>query len=263
MTTIEARHARPMNLTRSLRLVATTLATGVCGVSLSVAPSATAASPAASWQWPLAPLPPLIRPFDPPEAPWLPGHRGIDLGATPGQPVLAVAAGTVTYAGEVAGVGVVTVDHGDLRSTYQPVVVQVQAGQHVEAGTVLGAVVTVGSHCLPASCLHLGARRGDDYLDPLRLLAPLPVRLKPITPSPHAPTWSVPFRPVGPARPSLLALGPRMSLAIGRPEPLGGHMGVDLRRGQRGVTEQLLHGAQVGSALEQVGRGAVTQPVRA
>ena len=162
VTTVGARHARPMNLTRSLRLLATTLATGLCGLSSWVAPSATASSPAASWQWPLAPPPPLIRPFDPPEAPWLPGHRGIDLGATPGQPVLAVAAGTVTYAGEVAGVGVVTVDHGDLRSTYQPVVAQVQAGQHVEAGTVLGAVVTVGSHCLPASCLHLGARRGDE-----------------------------------------------------------------------------------------------------
>ena len=103
----------------------------------------------------------------------MPGHRGVDLAAGPGQPVLAVAPGTVTFAGAVAGVGVVVVDHGAVRSTYQPVVARVEAGEQVQAGTVLGVVTTVGSHCLPASCLHLGARRGDDYLDPLRLLGPL------------------------------------------------------------------------------------------
>ena len=46
-------------------------------------------------------------------------------------------------------------------------------------------------------------------------------------------------------------------------QPLGGDVGVDLRGGQRGVAEQLLHGAQVGTALEQVGGRGVPQPVRA
>ena len=40
-------------------------------------------------------------------------------------------------------------------------------------------------------------------------------------------------------------------------------MRVELRRGQGGVAEQLLHRPQVGAALEQVGGGGVAQPVRA
>ena len=40
-------------------------------------------------------------------------------------------------------------------------------------------------------------------------------------------------------------------------------VGVQLRGGQRRVAEQLLHDAQVGPALEQVGGGAMPQPMRA
>jgi murein DD-endopeptidase MepM/ murein hydrolase activator NlpD len=82
--------------------------------------------------------------------------------------VLAAAAGTVAFAGPVAGRGVVVVDHGAVRTTYEPVAAQVQVGQGVAAGTPLG-VLAGGSHCA-RSCLHWGLRSGDQYLNPLLLL---------------------------------------------------------------------------------------------
>jgi hypothetical protein len=133
-----------------------------------------------TWRWPLHPAPTVVRPFDPPERDWLPGHRGVDLAAVPGQPVVAVAPGTVTFAGRLAGRGVVVVDHGSIRSTYEPVRAAVHRGQSVQADQRLGTVTTVRSHCLPAACLHLGAKRGDAYLDPLSLLADRTIRLKPL-----------------------------------------------------------------------------------
>ena len=41
------------------------------------------------------------------------------------------------------------------------------------------------------------------------------------------------------------------------------HVGVDLRGGDVGVAEQLLHDAQVGAVLQQVAREGVAQHVRA
>ena len=46
------------------------------------------------------------------------------------------------------------------------------------------------------------------------------------------------------------------------PQPAGVDVAVDLGRRERRVAEQLLDRAQVGAALEQVGRVRVTQPVR-
>ena len=43
-------------------------------------PSASAPRPP-SWEWPLAPRPAVLRAFDPPDKPWMSGHRGVDLGA--------------------------------------------------------------------------------------------------------------------------------------------------------------------------------------
>src|SRR5699024_6544347 len=87
-------------------------------------------------------------------------------------PVRAVADGTVTYSGSIAGIGIVSVTHADgIRSTYQPVTEQIEEGQQVSGGDRLGYLGAVGSHCLLRTCLHLGAVRGeDDYLDPLLFL---------------------------------------------------------------------------------------------
>src|SRR2546428_10952692 len=60
--------------------------------------------------WPLPGA--VIRGYEPPTSPYGPGHRGIDIAAPVGTPVLAAAAGTVSFAGRVAGSLYVTIDHG-------------------------------------------------------------------------------------------------------------------------------------------------------
>lgn len=129
-----------------------------------------AAPPAPRWSWPVDPPYRVVRPFEAPAHAYGPGHRGVDL-AGGGTRVLAVEGGVVRFAGPVAGRGVVSVLHADgLISTYEPVTATVTAGDVVSTGTVLGELVGAGSHCAEAACLHLGARRGDDYLDPMLLL---------------------------------------------------------------------------------------------
>jgi murein DD-endopeptidase MepM/ murein hydrolase activator NlpD len=144
-----------------------------------------AADPAATGAaWPLRPGPDrVVSPYDPPAEPWLAGNRGVDLAGMPGEPVHAATAGVVSFAGKIAGVGVVTVTDGPLRTTYEPVAVAVRRGQHVQQGTVLGRLTATGSHCAPRACLHWGLLRGTDYLDPLALLGLERVVLLPIPPS--------------------------------------------------------------------------------
>lgn len=134
----------------------------------------------AGWRWPLVGTPRLVRRFDPPPAPWLPGHRGVDLAATAGTPVLAAGGGTVVYAGVLAGRGVVSVDHpGGLRTTYEPVAALVEAGDALAAGSPLGTLSAGHAGCPATACLHWGLRRGADYLDPLAVLGLGRVRLLP------------------------------------------------------------------------------------
>jgi murein DD-endopeptidase MepM/ murein hydrolase activator NlpD len=92
----------------------------------------------------------------------------VDLAGRVGDPVLAAAAGTVTYAGMLAGRGVVVVDHGAVRTTYEPVIASVSVGARVAAGQQLG---TLAAGHGDGSSLHWGLRAGEEYLDPL-LLAP-------------------------------------------------------------------------------------------
>lgn len=129
--------------------------------------------------WPLRPEPEVVRGFAPPPVAWAAGHRGVDLLGRPGQQVRAARAGTVAFAGRIAGRGVVVVSHGDTRTTYEPVEAQVTRGESVRQGAVLGRLELLGSHCLPRACLHWGLVRGETYLDPLTLVGRGPVRLVP------------------------------------------------------------------------------------
>lgn len=132
------------------------------------------------FSWPLDPPHQVLRVFEAPTGPYGPGHRGVDLSGTPGHPVRAAAAGTVVFAGQVAGRGVISVDHADgLRTTYEPVAAAVTAGQQVAAGAVLGHLLPGHPGCTAAACLHWGVRRGGEYLDPLGLLGTGRVRLLP------------------------------------------------------------------------------------
>jgi murein DD-endopeptidase MepM/ murein hydrolase activator NlpD len=135
------------------------------------------------WGWPLVGTPEIVGAYDPPARRWLPGHRGIDLAGVAGEEVLAVDAGVVSYSGQIAGVGIVAVTHASgLRSTYQPVDDRVRQGARVGRNDPIG-VLDVGGHCVLLDCLHLGARRGDTYVDPTPLLQPLVLSLLPVEPA--------------------------------------------------------------------------------
>jgi murein DD-endopeptidase MepM/ murein hydrolase activator NlpD len=109
------------------------------------------------------------RGFDPPLSPWGAGHRGVDLLAGPGVPVRAAASGRVSFAGPVAGRGVLVITMGGgLRITYEPVRAVAAVGREVAVGEVVGALEDGPFHC-PGGCLHWGLRRGAVYLDPLSL----------------------------------------------------------------------------------------------
>jgi murein DD-endopeptidase MepM/ murein hydrolase activator NlpD len=178
------------------------------------------------WVWPLTPTPPVVAGFRPPASMWGPGHRGVDLLARAGQPVLAIGSGRVRFAGVVAGRGVVVVEHGDLRSTYQPLAVTVAVGARVSAGATIGTLTRVRSHCAPRACLHLGVLRGDSYLDPLFLLRTTPIVLKPLDPAQSA--GRAPPESAGFAGHSSLsrAMKPRGESRPSSPALLGGTAGV-------------------------------------
>ena len=89
------------------------------------------------------------------------------------------------------------VDHGGVRTTYEPVSARVRAGDQVPKGAVIGTLQRASSHCFPRACLHWGLIRGDTYLNPLTLVGAGPIRLLPLS---------------GPALP----MSPRVS-----PAPLG------------------------------------------
>jgi murein DD-endopeptidase MepM/ murein hydrolase activator NlpD len=127
----------------------------------------------------------ITRRFDPPPEPWLAGHRGVDLAATPSAVVRAAGSGTVVFAGKVAGRGVVSVAHpGGLRTTYEPLVPSVAAGDQITTGAELGRLAAGHPGCPGQACLHWGLRRGDLYLDPLTLLGLGRVRLLPMNGGP-------------------------------------------------------------------------------
>ncbi len=163
-----------------IRTLAVLSVSAVCSVMAALAAASPADARDGEWGWPLEPMPPVAAAFVPPMTQWGAGHRGVDLAGATGQQVLAVGPGVVTVAGDVAGRGVVVVDHGTLRSSYEPVRPGLQVGEVVTTGQLLGTLELASSHCWPEACLHLGIRRGDRYLDPLLLLGPRPVRLKPL-----------------------------------------------------------------------------------
>ncbi|HTZ44203.1 MAG TPA: M23 family metallopeptidase [Jatrophihabitans sp.] len=134
------------------------------------------ASVTGSYRAPVAGPVRVLRPFTAPASRYGPGHRGVDLALAPAGAVRSAAAGRVSFAGSVAGRGVVVVLHpGGISTEYEPVTPLVSAGQVVDGGQVLGRLAGRHRGCPAAGCLHWGARRAGVYLDPLTLLRPLGV----------------------------------------------------------------------------------------
>jgi len=126
-----------------------------------------------AWVWPVPAPIRVVSPFRAPPTPYKAGHRGIDLLVEPAATIVAAASGTVSFAGMVAGRGVVAVDHGNgVVSAVEPVAAAVAQGDAVSAGDLIGSV-TLGGHCT-GDCVHFGVRVHGEYVSPFLFLGGLP-----------------------------------------------------------------------------------------
>ena len=149
--------------------------------------SAAAGTAGAAGRWVAPVAGPVVvrRSFAPPRVRWAAGHRGVDLASRAGAVVRAAGAGRLSFAGVLAGRGVLVVTHGALRTTYEPVRGLLPSGTAVAAGQAIALLEP--AHPGPArpgeSLLHWGLLRGATYLDPLSLLPRGPSRLVPVAPA--------------------------------------------------------------------------------
>lgn len=104
----------------------------------------------------------VTRGFEAPTSKWSAGNRGLEYRVREGQPIRAAGPGTVTFAGVIASSRYVTVLHADgIKTTYSYLdTIYVTEGQSVQVSDLLG---------LASDRFQLGARRGDQYLDPQQL----------------------------------------------------------------------------------------------
>lgn len=140
---------------------------------VTIPPSVTWAAdavPAADYQVPVDGV--VVDPFRAPDHPYGPGNRGIEYRTDVGTAVQAAGAGTVGFAGPVAGRQVVAIQHGDgRRSTYTGLEeVAVRRGDPVSAGQRIASA---------GPSLHFGVKDGAEYVDPALLFAPPEVVLVP------------------------------------------------------------------------------------
>ncbi|GAA2081592.1 hypothetical protein GCM10009840_16820 [Pseudolysinimonas kribbensis] len=128
---------------------------------------------AARWAWPVAPPHPVVRGYLAPPTPYGAGHRGIDIRAPDGAPLLAPDDGIVHFAGFVVDRPVLSIQHaGGVLSSFEPVSTTLHAGDVVHRGRVIGTVLA--GHCTSGTCLHLGARVDGQYVNPLLFLGGVP-----------------------------------------------------------------------------------------
>ncbi len=173
---------RSRRLPRLPARVASTLGAALAVVVLAPGPDAPAAAsiPAADtgsstpvWTWPVAPPHPVVRPYLAPPTPYGAGHRGIDIGAADGTPVLAPDDGAVHFAGVIVDRPVLSIEHaGGVLSSFEPVTSTLHTGDVVHRGEVIGTLVA--GHCAASPCLHLGARVDGEYVNPLVFLGGVP-----------------------------------------------------------------------------------------
>ena len=119
--------------------------------------------------WPVADPFRLDEPYAAPAHAYGPGHRGVDLHPLGDLAVRSPAAGVIAFSGDVAGRGVVTVDHGGgLVTTLEPVESAPAPGTPVTRGEEIG-MLSVGGHARPGR-VHFGVRLDGEYVNPLLLL---------------------------------------------------------------------------------------------
>ena len=100
-------------------------------------------------------------------------HNGVDYAAKAGAEVTSPVAGKVTLAGTEGSWGPVVALEDSAGRVWRLCGVadpQVEPGQRVSAGDVLGTVGIVGCECAEESHIHLEVKQGETYLDPARAL---------------------------------------------------------------------------------------------
>jgi murein DD-endopeptidase MepM/ murein hydrolase activator NlpD len=102
---------------------------------------------------------------------WGTMHFGVDMAAPEGTPIYAAHAGTVTVAGWEGGYGLATfIDHGKgIETVYgHQSSLYVAAGQHVEAGQMIGRVGTTGYST--GAHLHFEVNINKGHIDPMKFM---------------------------------------------------------------------------------------------
>ncbi len=101
------------------------------------------------------------------------GHRGVDLRLWEARDLRTPASGTVAFSGDVAGRGILTIDHGDgLVTTLEPIDSALVPGDAVARGDAVG-VLAAGGHSAEGA-VHFGVRLHGEYINPLLLLGGVP-----------------------------------------------------------------------------------------
>jgi len=126
--------------------------------------------PARASQQPAPLIPPvdaaIARGFHLPKGQFGPGNRGLDYAVVAGTPVRAAGAGTVTFAGPVAGTVAITLDHGGgLETTYTGI-----SEMYVVRGETIGQAHWLGE---TDDRFHFGVKQDDIYVDPQDYLGPI------------------------------------------------------------------------------------------
>jgi hypothetical protein len=200
---------------------------------------AVAAPASAAWMWPVSGE--VITPYRNGTDPYATGqHRGIDIAASVGAPVVAAAGGEVRFAGTAGSSGLtisIRTSDGYDTSYLHLSSAAVRAGARVSAGERIGAVGTSGTRSATAPHLHFGVRDAGTqhaYHDPLAFLPPPPGGPSP-NPPPAAPAPApqpappaaapAPLPKDAPARRPRHAPAPR-----GAPGPVRGHAPTPIRR---------------------------------
>jgi hypothetical protein len=133
-------------------------------------------SPALAWTWPVDG--PVLQPFSfDPGDPYAAGqHRGIDIAASKGAPVVAPAGGTISFAGTVPGGGLtlaIRTPDGYSATLVHLGAITVARGATVGEGSTVGSVGPSGDPEHAQPYVHLGIRiaaNPEGYVDPLSLL---------------------------------------------------------------------------------------------
>lgn len=172
----------------------------------------------AAWTWPASGD--VITPYRNGADPYATGqHRGIDIAAPEGTPVVAAAGGAVRFAGTVGSSGLtVSVRTGDGYDTSYLHLssLAVRAGGQVSAGDRIGAVGTTGTRSAPEPHLHFGVRDAGSrqaYHDPLAFLPP------PAAPPAPDPPPPAPIPAPKPAPPAAVPSPARLNAPAARRSP--------------------------------------------